>query len=364
MMDSQVIAIYMDLLRPVINRIGNRKLVFRWKCSDIEDAIFNEFGLKADFYVTRNKARIDNVNTFSDEVLRGNSHLYYLLIFPELKWNDFDYKLYSDMGYSYEDDFLWLTQKPKLLSFPLDEFYGGGNKYIDIFGNTINSFSNALIEVCGINSFVEIGKNVVLPKTKIRIGNNVKLIIKDNSLVKPAYLTLVDGSSLFIGEKCEINGLGIFINSNSSVEIGKKTTMQTGKLRTGRNQSVKIGEDCMFSWEVVFLPHDGHLIWDVNSGQCLNNTTGPQRESVILGDHVWIGGETVFMPNTVVGSGSICGYRSLVKGRIPNNCVVAGQPARVIKRNITWSRNNVSFDEMADYKAINEKYRQMTIEEE
>lgn len=35
---------------------------------------------------------------------------------------------------------------------------------------------------------------------------------------------------------------------------------------------------------------------------------------------------------------SIIGAMSLVKSTIPNNCIAAGIPARVIKKNIAWSR--------------------------
>ncbi len=153
--------------------------------------------------------------------------------------------------------------------------------------------------------------------------------------------------------------MSIFINTDSVVEIGKGTTMQTGKLKTGRNQIVKIGEDCMFSWDIVFCPHDGHLIWDVNTGECINNTLGMKRESVVIGDHVWVGGETVFLSNTKIESGSICGYRSLVKGKIPNNCVVAGSPAKVIKKNVAWSRENISLNQ-DDYYKIKQEYRKLT----
>ncbi len=44
------------------------------------------------------------------------------------------------------------------------------------------------------------------------------------------------------------------------------------------------------------------------------------------------------MYNTQIGNGSIIGAMSLVKSIIPNNCIAAGIPARVIRKNIAWSR--------------------------
>ena len=117
------------------------------------------------------------------------------------------------------------------------------------------------------------------------------------------------------------------------------------------NQEIIIGKDCMFSWDVVILAHDGHLIWTID-GKSINNTSGERNKSIILGDHIWIGGETAILPNTKIGDGVICGYRSLVKGNYPNNCIVCGAPAKIIKKNIAWSRQNVSFDEKGDFNKI------------
>lgn len=67
------------------------------------------------------------------------------------------------------------------------------------------------------------------------------------------------------------------------------------------------------------------------------------------------------MPNTYIGSGAICGYRSLVKGKIPNNCIVVGSPAKIVRKDIAWSRENISYDDR-DFLIIHELYRQYTDE--
>lgn len=38
------------------------------------------------------------------------------------------------------------------------------------------------------------------------------------------------------------------------------------------------------------------------------------------------------------GGGTIIGANSLVKGEIPNNCIAVGTPARIIRKNVAWSR--------------------------
>jgi acetyltransferase-like isoleucine patch superfamily enzyme len=55
------------------------------------------------------------------------------------------------------------------------------------------------------------------------------------------------------------------------------------------------------------------------------------KGGVTIGDNVWIGEGAVIMPNVVIGNNSIVGANSVVTKNIPNHCVVAGNPARVIK---------------------------------
>ena len=59
---------------------------------------------------------------------------------------------------------------------------------------------------------------------------------------------------------------------------------------------------------------------------------------VSIGNHVWIGAGSVVNKGAIIGNESVIGMCSLVTKRIPDNCVAAGVPAKVIKTNINWSR--------------------------
>lgn len=52
---------------------------------------------------------------------------------------------------------------------------------------------------------------------------------------------------------------------------------------------------------------------------------------VILEDNVWIGEGSFIMPGVTIGKGTIIGAGSVVTKSIPQYCVAAGNPARVIK---------------------------------
>lgn len=55
-----------------------------------------------------------------------------------------------------------------------------------------------------------------------------------------------------------------------------------------------------------------------------------ETKPVIIGENVWIGGNVIIVPGTNIGEGCIVGAGSVVTGKIPPYCIIAGNPAKVI----------------------------------
>ena len=54
-------------------------------------------------------------------------------------------------------------------------------------------------------------------------------------------------------------------------------------------------------------------------------------EPVIIGDNVWIGGSVTIVPGVRIGNNVVIGAGSVVTKSFPDNVVIAGNPARIIK---------------------------------
>ena len=54
-------------------------------------------------------------------------------------------------------------------------------------------------------------------------------------------------------------------------------------------------------------------------------------EPVCIGNHVWIGANTVILKGVTIGEGAVVGAGSVVTHDVPALSVVAGNPARVLK---------------------------------
>ena len=99
----------------------------------------------------------------------------------------------------------------------------------------------------------------------------------------------------------------------------------------------------MFSHSIQLQAGDGHAIFDVISEQNINSTLvprDPKKEYIHIGNHVWVASKAYILNGTEIDNGSIVGGASTVKGVFPNNCIVAGNPARKVKENTFWSRKN------------------------
>lgn len=116
---------------------------------------------------------------------------------------------------------------------------------------------------------------------------------------------------------------------NKGVSIGENTVFINPK-KTGidvtRPWMIKIGKNCMITAHVTILTHDyGLRVLKGVYGDVMGHV-----DKVEIGDNVYIGMHTTVVAGTKIGNNVIIGANSLVSKDIPDNCVAAGVPARVI----------------------------------
>lgn len=75
-----------------------------------------------------------------------------------------------------------------------------------------------------------------------------------------------------------------------------------------------------------FETHDGG-VWVIRDKHPEIDVVRP----IDVGDNVYFGYGCLVMPGATIGSNVVVGAGSVVAGNIPDNCVVGGVPARVIK---------------------------------
>ncbi len=110
------------------------------------------------------------------------------------------------------------------------------------------------------------------------------------------------------------------------VVIGRGTVINSGCVfYTGHG--IRIGAHVLIAANCTFAPTN-HEFGD--PGRFIHSQGfQPSRGGIVVGDDVWIGANTVLVDGANVGSGSVIGAASLVRGALPAYCVAMGVPARV-----------------------------------
>lgn len=89
---------------------------------------------------------------------------------------------------------------------------------------------------------------------------------------------------------------------------------------------ISIGNNVYLTNNICFITHDG--------GTLLFRDRVPDLEitkPITIGDNVYIGVNVTIMPGVTIGNNVVVGACSVITKDVPDNCVVAGNPARVIR---------------------------------
>ena len=90
---------------------------------------------------------------------------------------------------------------------------------------------------------------------------------------------------------------------------------------------IKIGNHVAVASGVRFITHDG--------GVWVYRNKNPEIDCfgrIIIGDNCFIGLDSIILPNSIIGNNCIIGAGSVVRGTIPDNSVVMGNPAKVVMK--------------------------------
>ncbi len=147
----------------------------------------------------------------------------------------------------------------------------------------------------------------------------------DQGMYLPSQLVMRSGSNVTINGEFKIySGHNIWVNNNSSLILG------SGYINNNLNLScfnkIEIGHNVAISENVTIRDSDNHTL---NGSQVSG--------SISIGDNVWIGMNVTILKGVSIGSGAVIAAGSLVNQDVPAKCLVAGVPAKVKKKEVSWN---------------------------
>ena len=296
-----------------LENLKDRKIVIWGACKSGEllKSLLEENNVCIDFFVDKKAEHLDCKKSLiiSPDILKGNNNNFFVIIGVSNYYDDIEKFLHE-------------------------------NNYKDIRGNeVVGSLENTTVQFGGYNNKI-IVNNKLLLKTNLNIrflSNNSSLTVGNNcSFNKDMNIIIQEKSSLIIGDNCMFgNNSYVVVAIDSTIDIGKNSTFGDMLVMFSTfSGTVKIGEDCMASSNVTVGNNDGHVIFDVNKEIQIN-----VKDSIIIGNHVWLGNKCTVLSGAKIGDGSIVASNGVVTKKFPNNCIVAGVPSKIIRKDIAWDRS-------------------------
>ena len=208
------------------------------------------------------------------------------------------------------------------------------NKMLGVFGRFYS-------RVCMFNSHIHKGKHSFLSFCdghSIKGGENLIEVEDYAQLSHCRFIIKGSNNRIAIGKSCRLSRTTFWISGDDNeIVLGDGTTVgRNCEFATLEGTKIIVGKDCMFSHDILVRTSDSHSIVDLN-GKRIN----PARD-IKIGNHVWVGLQSLILKGTIVADNSVIGARTIVNKRFEEpGCTVAGTPATIIKKGINWDRRKL-----------------------
>lgn len=178
-----------------------------------------------------------------------------------------------------------------------------------------------------IANSVFIGSHVKFySKRQIKIGSKTK--IRDYTKIDALSSGGVHiGDHCVIGENCRIECTGSLEHIGKGVTIGNRTSFGSD-CYFGAAGGIEIGNDVV-AGQYIRFHSENHNYTDHTK---LIKDQGVTHKGIKIGNNCWIGAGVVFLDGATLGDGCVVGANAVVTKAFPPNSVIAGIPAKIVKR--------------------------------
>lgn len=183
---------------------------------------------------------------------------------------------------------------------------------------------------------------LVMKMTKTKYGKN--LLLKGVPVIfNKGGATLKIGNHVTIKSSFLSNLVGLYSRTiivtrapGAVIEIGDNVGISGATIYA--RKGIYIGENTCVGGNCKILDNDFHpidveerlrLLNDIHGGDAVDLI--PTRE-IHIGKNCFLGCNSIILKGTVLGDGCVVGAGAVVSGKFEDNCVIAGNPARVIKK--------------------------------
>lgn len=189
------------------------------------------------------------------------------------------------------------------------------------------------------------GKRIVVGRG-FRVKGVDRIDIKQGRLMLGTdYYGFVDprvGGLMRVRGRLEIGGI-VKIAHGNRWDIGPEAVVTIGDgsyfsplTKLMIYSGLTVGKSCGIAWDCQFLDDDRHLL------TLPGVAAPPSAASIEIGDRVWIASRVTILKGTRIGDGCVVASGATARGDFSEPaCLIGGTPAKVIRRGIEWSDQQI-----------------------
>ncbi len=178
------------------------------------------------------------------------------------------------------------------------------------------------------------------------VGSCIRSLHKFQALLRRAFYSAIYGISLSsprgaltVTGRCDLTiegkisiGRGLYLRSKShnriEISVSRDAQLAFGEdvfinqgARIVATTSVTIGARVLIGDEAIIIDNDFHGVFGCE----------PKKAPICIGNDVWIASRAIILRGVTIGDNSVVAANAVVANDVPANCIVAGNPARIVK---------------------------------
>lgn len=143
----------------------------------------------------------------------------------------------------------------------------------------------------------------------------------------------------------EVSAVGkVIFHGKAYFGSGSKVSVCGGQLHLGENfaitanssivckKSIVFGNNCLISWDCLFMDTDFHKIY------CKGRIQNVDK-AISIGNNVWVGCQSMILKGSMIANDTIIAAGSIITTSLyKEKAIYGGSPLHILKENVSWER--------------------------